>query len=206
MSTVSRIKILPLATLMLSWLLPGSSFATVITFDESGKMVINEAVDYRYPDAEPPNIENAVMLRAVSPVSEYGPKYETIIRDVAGQFDNLDFHLLNSLIAQESAYDPCAVSPKGAMGLAQLMPDTANRLGVTDRCDPVQSVRAGAYELSRTIDKFGSISLGLAAYNAGDAAVIKYGGIPPYEETQDYVVRVLSRTIAAQEQHQQSNN
>ena len=206
MSTVSRIRILPLATLMLSWLLPGSSFATVITFDESGKMVINEAVDYRYPVAEPPKIENAVMLRAVTPVSEYGPKYETIIRDAAGQFDNLDFHLLNSLIAQESAYDACAVSPKGAMGLAQLMPDTANRLGVTDRCDPVQSVRAGAYELSRTIDKFGSISLGLAAYNAGDAAVIKYGGIPPYEETQDYVVRVLSRTIAAQEQHQQSNN
>lgn len=197
--------------LFIRWLLigalcvPSAVSATVYSFDENGKMIVHEAVDYRHGLVESAEHEPYFLLRAVSPeynVEDYGPKFETLIRSVASEYKNIDFDLLNALIAQESAYDACAVSSKGAMGLAQLMPATAIRLGVTDRCDPSQSVRAGAKELSRTIEKFDSLSLGLAAYNASDEAVEKYGGIPPYAETQDYVVRILSRIIAAQERQE----
>lgn len=90
------------------------------------------------------------------------------------------------LVRQESGWHTGAVSPKGAIGLAQLMPDTARLLGV-DPSDPQQNLEGGARYLKRQFDRFGSWPLALAAYNAGPEAVEQYGGIPPYAETQGYV-------------------
>jgi soluble lytic murein transglycosylase-like protein len=100
--------------------------------------------------------------------------------------------LLRAVIAVESGNDPRAVSRKGAAGLMQLMPLTAARYGVADRFDPAQNVDAGARYLRSLIDRFDEdLSLALAAYNAGEAAVLRYGRrVPPYAETRGYVVRV----------------
>ena len=101
--------------------------------------------------------------------------------------------LLHSVIAAESGYRPRVVSPKGAIGLMQLMPGTARERGV-DPYDPAQNVQAGAQYLRELLLKYrNQAHLALAAYNAGPAAVDKYGTVPPYRETRDYVSRVISR-------------
>lgn len=94
------------------------------------------------------------------------------------------------LVHQESGWNPGAVSPKGATGLAQLMPDTASHLGV-DINDPEENLEGGARYLKMMYDRFGSWRLALAAYNAGPLAVEKAGGVPPYAETQNYVAAIL---------------
>lgn len=105
----------------------------------------------------------------------------------------LPFGLLDALIATESAYLPWAISRAGAGGLAQLMPATAAELGVVDRFDPLQSIEGGARYLRRMLDRFGSVSLALAAYNAGPGSVRRAGGIPFNGETPGYVAQVLRR-------------
>jgi soluble lytic murein transglycosylase-like protein len=106
--------------------------------------------------------------------------------------------LLDALIATESAYLPWAVSRAGAGGLAQLMPATAVELGVIDRFDPLQSIEGGARYLRRMLDRFRSISLALAAYNAGPGSVLRAGGIPLNGETPGYVARVMRRWTLSQ--------
>lgn len=95
------------------------------------------------------------------------------------------------LVQQESGFKVAAVSSKGAVGLAQLMPGTAKDLGV-DPLDPAQNLDGGARYLKRQYARFGSWRLALAAYNAGPEAVAKHGGVPPYSETQNYVKRILA--------------
>ena len=104
--------------------------------------------------------------------------------------EGVDPDLFMRLISAESSFNPNAVSTAGAYGLAQLMPGTAADLGV-DPTDPVQNLRGGARYLRQQIDKFGDTSLALAAYNAGPGNVSKYGGIPPFEETQNYVNKIM---------------
>lgn len=100
--------------------------------------------------------------------------------------------LLHAVISAESSYNPWAVSPKGAMGMMQLMPATADRFGVTNPYDPVANMHGGARYLRWLLDRFNDPRLAVAAYNAGEGAVQKYGNqIPPYSETQTYVVRVM---------------
>jgi hypothetical protein len=99
--------------------------------------------------------------------------------------------LLAAVAKAESNFNPSAVSPAGAIGIMQLMPGTAAGLGV-DPTNPAQAINGGAELLSRDISKFGSVALGLAAYNAGPGAVTKYGGIPPYPETEAYVTKVMA--------------
>lgn len=100
--------------------------------------------------------------------------------------------LVKAVIAAESDFDPEAVSRKGAQGLMQLMPQTAQGLGVEDAFEPRQNVRGGSAYLREMLDRYGDLSRAVAAYNAGPAAVDRYGGIPPYPETRAYVDRVLT--------------
>jgi soluble lytic murein transglycosylase-like protein len=105
----------------------------------------------------------------------------------------IDPALLTGLIRQESGFDPGARSGAGALGLTQLMPSTAASLGLTNPLDPAQSIDGGARYLRAQLDTFGGdVSKALAAYNAGPGAVQRYGGVPPYAETQHYVSNVLA--------------
>jgi soluble lytic murein transglycosylase-like protein len=100
--------------------------------------------------------------------------------------------LVKAVIAAESNFDASAVSHKGAQGLMQLMPGTAAALGVGDPFQPIDNVRGGTAYLRQMLDRFGDVEHALAAYNAGPAAVDRFGGIPPYRETRAYVRRVLA--------------
>ncbi|HYE37054.1 lytic transglycosylase domain-containing protein [Methylocaldum sp.] len=114
--------------------------------------------------------------------------------DAAASKYSLDPALLHAVIRAESSYNPEAVSNKGAVGLMQLMPETAARYGVRDRYDPGENIEGGAKYLSELIGMFQSdVRLAVAAYNAGENNVIKYGNkVPPFQETQQYVARVLN--------------
>lgn len=110
---------------------------------------------------------------------------------LAAKSQQLDPRLVKAIVRVESNFNPRVVSPKGAAGLMQLMPATQARWGVTDPFDPEQNVTAGAKEFKRLLGKYGGDErLALAAYNAGEGAVAKYGGVPPYPETQEYVAKV----------------
>jgi len=114
----------------------------------------------------------------------------------AAKENGVDVALLDALVQAESNYAPNARSRAGALGLTQLMPDTAAALGVSNPFDPVQNLNGGAKYLSQLLSRFnGDASLALAAYNAGPNTVERYGKIPPYPETQNYVNKVL--TLAA---------
>ncbi len=104
----------------------------------------------------------------------------------------VDARLVHAVVSAESGYRPAAVSPKGAMGLMQLMPATARQYAVADPFDPRANLEAGIQHLKKLLDRF-ELPLALAAYNAGEQAVERFGGIPPYRETRAYVAQVLSR-------------
>ena len=112
----------------------------------------------------------------------------------AGRSEGLAAELLRAVMRQESAFYPCAVSRRGAMGLMQLMPTTAAQLGVQDPFDPKENVGAGARFLKQLLARYGGdLALALGAYNAGPAKVDEAGGVPPLAETQDYVRKILGQ-------------
>lgn len=117
--------------------------------------------------------------------------YDRLIRRMARAY-NVDAALIKAVMHAESAFNPYATSHKGASGLMQLMPATAERYGVYDIYDPVQNVRAAVHYLKDLMQRFSNnYTLVLAAYNAGVTAVEQHKGVPPYRETRDYVERVM---------------
>jgi soluble lytic murein transglycosylase-like protein len=141
------------------------------------------------PAAKPPGCGNAKPGPVAKPPYH---RYSKIITDVSRR-QQMDPLLVSAVIRQESDFQPNAVSKTGAQGLMQLMPDTARSLGVRDAFDPKQNIEGGATLLRQLMDRYhGQLDLALAAYNAGPGAVDKYGGVPPYAETQDYVRNVMA--------------
>jgi soluble lytic murein transglycosylase-like protein len=122
------------------------------------------------------------------------PVIDQLIRINGNRF-GIDPYLVFLIIEKESRFHPRALSPKGAMGLMQLMPGTARRLGVRRPFDPVENIRAGTQYMRELMDMFGGkVDLVLASYNAGEGAVLKYGrNVPPYRETRDYVKTIGKR-------------
>jgi soluble lytic murein transglycosylase-like protein len=119
-------------------------------------------------------------------------EFDAIITSCAREF-GVDKSLVKAVIHAESGYNPNAVSRKGATGLMQLMPSTAQGLKVADAFNPEDNIRGGVRYLRFLLDTFkGNVSLALAAYNAGLTKVARYGGVPPYEETRNYVSKVLN--------------
>jgi soluble lytic murein transglycosylase-like protein len=127
-----------------------------------------------------------------------GPGINAMVESIAAQHA-LPPQLIHSVIKVESNYNPNAVSSKGAQGLMQLIPATARRFGVSDVFNPVENIQGGAKYLKYLLDLFNNdYRLALAAYNAGEAAVAKYGDVPPYPETRNYLVQVGKRLEEAQ--------
>ncbi len=161
--------------------------------DAGGNLVLSDrrldaaAVTYAVPDAPQYRV-----TRPASP-SAVRERFEPLVQEHAARH-RLRPALVRAVIQVESGFDPRATSPKGAMGLMQLMPVTARALGVRNPYDPADNIRGGTTYLRQLLDRYdGNEELALAAYNAGSTAVERYGGqVPPYQETQDYVRKVGS--------------
>jgi hypothetical protein len=167
-----------------------------VTFDKSLVDKIEpDEVPYIDPDA--PTIQTPRIPLQPAGVPGGSPSvlestpYGEIITSLA-QAHGVDPLLVRALIEVESGYRPEARSPKGAMGLMQLMPSTAREYKVRNPFEPKANIEAGIKHLKSLIDQFEGVELGLAAYNAGEAAVKKFNGMPPYRETRNYVSRILS--------------
>jgi soluble lytic murein transglycosylase-like protein len=145
--------------------------------------IVPDEVPYPEPEAETP----AVVVAVAAPAAPV--KYGDIIDKVSAEH-NVPANLVRAVIQVESAYHERARSPKGAMGLMQLMPATAKQYAVADPYDPAANIEGGVKYLKSLLQRL-PVALALAAYNAGEAAVQRFDGIPPYRETQDYVARIL---------------
>ncbi|HTS83604.1 MAG TPA: lytic transglycosylase domain-containing protein [Usitatibacter sp.] len=173
------------------------AFADIYSFrDEHGVVHFTniKGLDPRYRLVRK---EGAVNPVSYTPTAPYTPtadeleRYTAIIK-TASQSYGVDSRLVHAVISAESNYNPNAVSRTGAKGIMQLMPDTARRYGVQNSMDPIENIHAGTKYLRDLLAMFkGRLDLALAAYNAGENAVIRNGGIPPYAETRSYVPRVL---------------
>jgi hypothetical protein len=171
----------------------------ILTLRTGGQIICERAVITRiepdevpYPEPEPEvdHLPTVALVVSVAPItSPYG---ELIERFASEQ--NVSARVVQAVIKVESNYQERARSRKGAMGLMQLMPETARRYAVVDPYEPRANIEAGIKYLRFLLDRF-ELPLALAAYNAGEAAVLRFGGIPPYPETQNYVRRVLSSIL-----------
>lgn len=165
-----------------------------VMIDERGVVNLSDiAQDGRYRPLEP---------AALTPAKRAAPqrKFEAEVDQAARQF-GVDPALVHAVISVESAYNPKAVSRRGASGLMQLMRGTAKRYGVADVLDPAQNIRAGTQHLGELLALFGNdLRLALAAYNAGADAVLRYGKkVPPFPETLAYVPKVIGAYTQAHE-------
>ncbi len=177
--------------------MPGvhTAFADIYTFKDANGIIhlTNVPTDPSYTLALREGRPMDVTIEASSQdVRTRQHRYLHLVEKVAREH-NIDPALINAVITVESSFDPRAISNKGAVGLMQLMPETASRYGVTDRYNPEENVRAGAVYLRDLMLRYdGNIPLALAAYNAGEEAVERYGNqIPPNRETPAYVTKVM---------------
>lgn len=153
-----------------------------------------KTMNYTHDTYAPPIYQNNI--GTIADTSVPSTQFNNIISDVAQKY-GIDEKLIHSVIKMESNYNPMAKSHAGAQGLMQLMPNTARGLGVTNAYDPYQNIEGGTKYLSQMLKKYnGNLELSLAAYNAGPGNVDKYQGIPPFNETQNYVRKVLNNYLA----------
>lgn len=162
----------------------------LLYYMKDGEMVITNTPPCRQDVKPVPRIRGGPAQRSTTlPATPYDPYIEIVSRE-----NGVDPSLVKAVALVESGFNPKAQSSKGAQGLMQLMPRTAARYGITDLHDPYQNLSAGAKHLRELLDQYdGNVTLALAAYNAGAGAVQRYGGVPAYAETQDYVKRVQTK-------------
>jgi soluble lytic murein transglycosylase-like protein len=167
----------------------------VLTLRSGGEVVCEQSIvdrieadeaPYPEPEAAP---QGEARVAAAVPMPAAAAAYASIIDETARR-EGVDPRLVHAVIQVESGYRANARSPKGAMGLMQLMPATARQYALKNPYDPAANIAAGVKHLKSLLAKFPT-ALALAAYNAGDAAVQRFGGVPPYAETRSYVSRVL---------------
>jgi soluble lytic murein transglycosylase-like protein len=181
-----------LLIVLASWIWPSQSDAQIYAWrDANGTLVLSDrAIDAPTAVYKVAGAPRYVTTRPSEDVVE-DERYEPLIQEHA-TLQSVRPELVRAVIQIESGFNPRALSPKGAMGLMQLMPATARSLGVNNPWDPAQNIRGGTTYLRRLLDQHdGNEELALAAYNAGPGAVARYGGrVPPYRETRDYVRKV----------------
>lgn len=174
---------------------PAAASAQIYTWrDGAGNLVLSDRP--KDPSAQTYQVVRTGMFRTTRPVSSRAAKFQGLIEEHAVA-NSVSPALVHAVIQAESAFNPRARSHKGAMGLMQLMPSTAAELGVVDPYDPRENIRAGVAYLKKLLVKYrDNTTLALAAYNAGPAAVARYGAVPPYRETRNYVEKIRRATDA----------
>jgi len=158
----------------------------------SHELSFEEALEEEIEKASRPEARIDESVKKVSAPPDLSPDFSSYIKKYASRW-GLSEELVGAIIKAESNYNPRSVSSKGALGLMQLMPETATEMGVTDPFDPEENIMGGTRYLSLLLNRFGGdLKSALAAYNAGPSVVERYKGLPPFRETEDYVARVLS--------------
>lgn len=169
--------------------IPTAANATVIEFSNDGSVTTFEARDYL---ADVRHQQKKPMVFKYGAYRKPKDNFNRFVKAAALEY-GVDTRIIHAFIETESLYKMDAVSPKGAKGLMQLMPATAEQYGVTDLFDPEQNINVGTKHLKYLLDKYkGDLTLAAAAYNAGEGAVEKYDGIPPYPETIGYVRKITA--------------
>ncbi|MGE0040176.1 MAG: lytic transglycosylase domain-containing protein [Vicinamibacterales bacterium] len=186
-------RILPLALVPVLLLAATPARAQIYSWrDAGGTLVVSDRPQPGSAGVATFDVPGSRGVRATRPLAAGGGTHEfdrLIERHAADQGVPAD--LVRAVIQVESGFDPRAVSPKGAVGLMQLMPGTARELGVQDPFHPDQNIKGGVTYLRRLLDRYqDDVELALAAYNAGPGSVERYAGVPPYRETRDYVRKV----------------
>jgi soluble lytic murein transglycosylase-like protein len=170
---------------------PGSAKVRIVV-QNGKKVILNDGVGEKRPAGARRTNDQWLASRISRPSA-----YDNLITNAA-ENHSLDPRLVKSVMLVESGFNASAVSNKGARGLMQLMPATAQRHGVKNVHDPAQNIAGGTKYLSHLLELFdGNLEKSLAAYNAGEGAVARYGGIPPYDETRDYVRKALTAYYGA---------
>jgi soluble lytic murein transglycosylase-like protein len=175
---------------------PVAAHAQIYTWrDADGNLVLSDKP--KDPAAQTYRVARAGLFRSTRTVNQRATRFDGLIEEHAAA-NSINPALVRAVIQAESAFNPSALSHKGAMGLMQLMPATARELGVLDPYDPAENIRGGVTYLKQLLDKYAdNETLALAAYNAGPAAVARYGTVPPYRETRKYVEKIRRATESA---------